>query len=350
MSLATTQVWLGMPPCALHDSDVHMGVIASAPAKVILFGEHFVVYGEPAIVLAIDKRAYAEAELRDDKRLYLHSVNLNLSGYFESEFFKIEQGDAKGAKSKFEPLKLAVEKVLEIYGENVGLDVEVNSTVPVAAGLGSSAAVAVAVTAAVGAILNVKMSKEAVFRISYEAEKIVHGTPSGVDPAISTFGGALLFQMDAGFKPLDVKADVPLVIGCTGVERSTRVQVAKVRDGKNKYPRIIDPMMRAAREIVLRAINALKEDDLETLGDLMNINHALLCGLGISDESLEWLINAARKAGALGAKLTGAGGGGCMIALAENERLEQVMEPIQRAGGRPFIVRKTDEGVKIEGT
>ncbi|MCK4482409.1 hypothetical protein KAU55_04225, partial [Candidatus Bathyarchaeota archaeon] len=131
-----------MPPCALHDSDVHMGVIASAPAKVILFGEHFVVYGEPAIVLAIDKRAYAEAELRDDKRLYLHSVNLNLSGYFESEFFKIEQGDAKGAKSKFEPLKLAVEKVLEIYGENVGLDVEVNSTVPVAAGLGSSAAVA----------------------------------------------------------------------------------------------------------------------------------------------------------------------------------------------------------------
>ncbi|MGC9345989.1 MAG: mevalonate kinase [Candidatus Bathyarchaeales archaeon] len=327
-----------------------MGVIASAPAKVILFGEHFVVYGEPAIVLAIDKRAYAKAELRDDKRLYLRSVNLNLAGYFENGIFNVEQGDAKEAKLKFEPLKLAVEKVLEVHGENVGLNIEVNSTVPVAVGLGSSAAVAAAVTAAVGALLNVKMSKEDVFRISFEAERSVHGTPSGVDPAISTFGGTLLFQMDTGFKPLDVKADIPLVIGDTGVERSTRVQVAKVRGVKDKYPRVVEPMMRVAREIVLRAIDALKENDLKTLGDLMNINHALLCGLGVSDESLEWLINAARKAGALGAKLTGAGGGGCMIALAENERLEQVLEAIQRAGGRAFIAKKTDEGVRVEQT
>jgi mevalonate kinase len=348
MLLATTQVWLGTPPCASRNSDVYMGVTASAPAKVILFGEHFVVYGESAIVMAMDKRAYAKVELRQDKRLHLHSVNLNLAGYFENGFFKVEQGDAKEAKLKFKPLKLAVEKVQEIYGENVGLDVEVNSTVPVAAGLGSSAAVAAAVTAAVGALLKMTMSKEAVFRISYEAEKIVHGTPSEVDPAVSTFGGTLLFQMDTGFRPLDVKADVPLVVGYTGVKRSTRVQVAKVRDIRNKYSRVIDHMMKGAREIVLRAIDALKDGDLEALGDLMNINHALLCGLGISDESLEWLINAARKAGALGAKLTGAGGGGCMIALAENERLKQVLEAIQTAGGSPFIARKTDEGVKVE--
>jgi len=327
-----------------------MGVVASAPAKVILFGEHFVVYGEPAIVLAIDKRAYAKAEARNDKRLYLRSVNLNLAGYFENENFKIGQGDAKEAKSKFEPIKLVVEKVLEKHGENVGLDIEINSTVPVAAGLGSSAAVAAAVTVAVGALLNVEMSNEDVFSITYEAERIVHGTPSGIDPAISTFGGTLLFQIDTGFKPLDVKTDIPLVIGDTGVERSTRVQVEKVRDVKEKYPRVVEPIMWAAREIVLRAIEALKENDLETLGDLMNINHALLYGAGVSDESLEWLINAARKAGALGAKLTGAGGGGCMIALTRNERLEQVLEAIQRVGGRPFIAKKTDEGVKIERT
>ena len=328
---------------------VWMEVVASAPAKVILLGEHFVVYGEPAIVLAIDKRVYAKAELRDDKQLYLRSVNLNLAGHFENRFLKMEQGSAKEARLRFEPLKLVVEKVLEIYGESPGLSVEVNSTVPVAAGLGSSAAVAAAVTAAVGALLNVKVSKEDIFRISYEAEKIVHGTPSGVDPAISTFGGTLLFQMDTGFRPLEVKADIPLVIGYTGVERSTRAQVAKVRHIRDTYPRVVEPMMKGAREIVLRAIDALKEDDLETLGDLMNINHALLCGLGVSAESLEWLINAARKAGALGAKLTGAGGGGCMVALAEDERLEQVLDAIQRAGGRPFVARKTDEGVRIEG-
>jgi len=327
-----------------------MGVVASAPAKVILFGEHFVVYGEPAIVLAIDKRAYAKVEHRNDKRLYLRSENLNLKAYFENGIFKIEEGSMKEAKLRFEPVKLAVEKVLERHGEKVGLNIEINSTVPIAAGLGSSAAVVAAVTAAVGALLNVKMSREDIFRITYEAERIVHGTPSGIDPAISTFGGTLMFQMDTGFKPLDVKMDIPLVIGNTGVERSTRIQVEKVRDMRQKYPQVVEHVMTAARQIVLRALQAIKENDLETLGELMNMNHGLLYGIGVSDESLEWLINAARKAGALGAKLTGAGGGGCMIALAKNERIQQVLEAIQRAGGTPFIARKTDEGVKIEQT
>jgi mevalonate kinase len=325
-----------------------MGVVASAPAKIILFGEHFVVHGEPAIVLAIDKRAYTKMEKRNDNAVYVRSANLNLAGYFENGTFRIEQGDAREARIKFEPVKQVVDKVLQKSGEKSGLNIEINSTVPVGAGLGSSAAVVVATTAATGALLDVKLSKEDIFRITYEAEKIVHGTPSGVDPAVSTFGGALLFQMDTGFKPLDAKTDIPLVVGDTGVQRSTRVQVEKVQSIMDKYPRVTEHMMKAAREIVLRAIDALKENDLETLGALMNINHALLYGVGVSDESLEWLINAARKAGALGAKLTGAGGGGCMIALARDEKVEQVMEAIQRAGGRPFVARKTDEGVRIE--
>ncbi len=325
-----------------------MGVVASAPAKIILFGEHFVVYGEPAIVLAIDKRAYAKAELRNDKKLFIRSSNLNIAGIFENGNFKVEEGNPKEAKMRLEPLKCAAEKVLEISGEKVGLNIEVSSTVPVAAGLGSSAAVASAVAASVGALLNVKMTKEDVFRIAFEAEKIMHGTPSGVDPAISTFGGTLLFQMDTGFKPLDVKVDIPLVIGNTGVERLTRVQVSKVRSVRDKHPQIFEAILRTAREIVLRAIEALIEGDLETLGELMNFNHALLYGLSVSDESLEWLINSARKAGALGAKLTGAGGGGCMIALTDKDKLEKVLEAVQRSGGNAFIARKTDEGVRVE--
>jgi mevalonate kinase len=327
-----------------------MGVVASAPAKIILFGEHFVVYGEPAIVLAIDKRAYATVNSSDDKCLHVRSTNLDLKGYFKDGAFKVEQGDVREARLKFEPVKVAVEKVLAKFKDDVGLTVEISSTVPVAAGLGSSAAVVAAVTAAVGAFLNVKMSKEDVFRIALEAERVVHGTPSGVDPAIATFGGALLFQSDTGFKPLEVKTKIPLVIGDTGVERSTRIQVEKVRNIVDNFPQIVEPMRKAAREIVLRAIEAFKESDLKTLGELMNINHALLYGLGVSDESLEWLINAAKKAGALGAKLTGAGGGGCMIALADGDKLDDVLQAIMRAGGRPFIARKTDEGVKVERT
>jgi mevalonate kinase len=325
-----------------------MGVVASAPAKIILFGEHFVVYGEPAIVLAIDKRAHATVSLRKDKRLHIRSVNLSLAGYFENNIFKAEEGGEKEAKTKFEPVRTAIEKIMGKYRKDVGLDVQIDSTIPVAAGLGSSAAVVTAVTAAVGTLLDLKMSKEDIFRISFEAEKVVHGTPSGVDPAISTFGGTLLFQIDTGFKPLEVKGNIPLVIGDTGVERSTRTQVEKVRNIMDSYPRVCDPMKKAAREIVLRAIDAFKDNDLQTVGRLMNINQALLSGVDISDESLECLITAARKAGAFGAKLTGAGGGGCMIALTDNERLEQVSEAILRAGGRPFTARKTDEGVKIE--
>ena len=327
-----------------------MGVVASAPAKIILFGEHFVVYGEPAIVLAIDRRAYATVDFSDDKSLQVKSSNLKLKGFFKDGMFKVEQGDAREARSRFEPVRLAVEKVLAKYGANVGLNVEINSTVPVAAGLGSSAAVVAAVTAGVGALLKVKMSKEDVFAIALEAEKTVHGTPSGVDPAIATYGGSILFQTDTGFKPLEVKAQIPLVIGDTGVERYTRIQVEKVRKIADNYPQVMEPLRKAAREIVLRGIDALKENDLDTLGELMNINQALLYGIGVSDESLEWLINAARKAGALGAKLTGAGGGGCMIALANDEKLGTVQDAIMRAGGRPFMARKTDEGVKIERT
>lgn len=327
-----------------------MGVVASAPAKIILFGEHFVVYGEPAIVLAIDRRAYATVDLNDDKSLQVQSSNLKLKGCFKDGMFKVEQGDAREARSRFEPVRLAVEKVLAKYGANIGLNVEINSTVPVAAGLGSSAAVVAAVTAGVGALLKVKMSKEDVFAIALEAEKTVHGTPSGVDPAIATYGGSILFQTDTGFKPLEVKAQIPLVIGDTGVERYTRIQVEKVRRIADNYPQVMEPLRKAAREIVLRGIDALKENDLDTLGELMNINQALLYGIGVSDESLEWLINAARKAGALGAKLTGAGGGGCMIALANDEKLGTVQDAIMRAGGRPFMARKTDEGVKIERT
>jgi mevalonate kinase len=325
-----------------------MAVVASAPAKVILFGEHFVVYGEPAIVLAIDKRAFAKVETRNDQILHISSSNLNLAVNIKDGYFSILKGESKEAKLKFEPVKQAVEKVLEKYGEKVGLNIEITSTIPVAAGLGSSAAVVASVTVAVGELLNIRMSKEDIFKITFEAEKVVHGTPSGVDPAISTFGGVLLFQMDTGFKPIEAKTEIPLVIGETGVERSTRVQVEKVRDIKDRFPQVVDPIMRAAREISLRAIDAFKENDLETLGSLMNINHALLYGVGVSDESLEWLVNAARKAGALGSKLTGAGGGGCMIALSKNEKLEQVSEAIQRAGGRTFIAKKTDEGVRIE--
>jgi len=322
-------------------------VTASAPAKVILFGEHFVVYGEPAIVLAIDKRAYVSAQLRKDKKIHVNSLDLNISGTFNGPRFLAERGGSR-ARLRLEPVRYAAQQVLEKARKKTGVNVKIHSEIPVSAGLGSSAAVAASTLAAVSNLFEVDLSRDQIFRMAYETERIVHGTPSGIDPAISTYGGVLQFQRGRDFTMLSVKTNLPLVIGNTRVERSTGELVASVRQMKEKYPSLIDPIIKTGGKLALDAVKALEVSNLQAVGDLMNVNHALLCAVGVSHEALERLVYAARKGGALGAKLTGGGGGGCMIALAEEKRLRKVMIAIQQTGGTVFEARKTDEGVRIE--
>ncbi|MFQ6074239.1 MAG: mevalonate kinase [Candidatus Bathyarchaeia archaeon] len=322
-------------------------VEASAPAKVILFGEHFVVYDEPAIVLAIDKRAHTRATLRRDNRIYIRSDDLKASGFFEGGRFQTEKG-GKEAETKLQPIRTVIQKILAKSDKNIGVNVEIESLIPVAVGLGSSAAVAASVAAAVGQLLDVELSSKEIFQLAYEAERLVHGTPSGIDPAVATYGGALVYRKNEGFEPLQVEADIPLVIGNTGMQRSTGKLVALVRRRRNRYPTIIEPIIKAGGEITQKAVEALKRGDFATLGELMNINQALLSAVGVSNEALERLIHAAMNAGAFGAKLTGGGGGGCMVALASRGKLRQIAEAIEKAGGTAFTARKTDEGVRIE--
>lgn len=325
-----------------------MAVTASAPAKAILFGEHFVVYGEPAIAMAIDKRVYATVSLRTDKRIHVISRDLGASGYFENDHFFAEKGRGD-VRTKLEPIMVAVRKVLDQHPrKDVGVKVEVSSSIPVAAGLGSSAAVAAATALAVGKTLNVELAQEDVFQIAYEAEKLIHGTPSGIDPKTATYGGVILYQKDKGFTSLDVKTEIPLVVGNTRIGRSTGSLVAEVKRMHDSYPAIMAPLIKSGGEITRTAAKALQENDLELIGKLMNINHALLYAVGVSNETLERVVFAARKAGALGAKLTGAGGGGCMIALAEPKNLKRVQKAIEQAGGRAFVARRTADGAKIE--
>ncbi len=324
-----------------------MEVRVSAPAKVILFGEHFVVYGEPAIVLAIDKRAHVRVRLREDPRIYINSNSLELSGFFTGDSFQPERG-GKEARGKLEPIKIAAQKVLDASEEKAGVDIEVLSQIPVAAGLGSSAAVAAAVAAGVSQLLDLKMPKEKIYSIALEAERFIHGTPSGIDPAISTYGGAILFQKSKGIMPLKADIDLPLVVGDTGIKRSTGDMVAELRRRRARYPSVINPVLKVGGEIVRGGVKALKSGDIQALGELMNMNQGLLSAVGVSNEPLERLIYAAREAGALGAKLTGAGGGGCMIALCHEEKLKDVAEAVKDVGGTAFIARKTDDGVRIE--
>lgn len=321
---------------------------ASAPAKVILLGEHFVVHGEPAIVLAIDRRATVTAELRKDTKIRIKSNTLKASGYFLDDKFHAEEGGEKARKS-LEPIHAIAKNALKQSKKSSGVNLEVSSSIPVAAGLGSSAAVAVASAAALSQLLKGTVDLDEAFQAAFDAEKMIHGTPSGVDPAISTYGGVIRYRRGEDIRRLNVKMDLPLVIGNTGVKRSTGEMVAHVAKLKKCYPKLVGSLVEAAGEIAAKGIKALEDDDLEALGELMNINHALLCAVGVSNEPLERLIHAARKAGALGAKLTGAGGGGCIIALAKPESLRKVADAINQAGGEAFITRKTMEGVRVEG-
>ncbi len=320
---------------------------ASAPAKVILVGEHFVVHGEPAIVLAIDKRARVTVERRSDRKIFIRSEEMGISGFFEKGKFYPKNGGEEAGR-KLEPIYAVARDITQKCGVDVGINISIRSSIPIAAGLGSSAAVSVASAAALYSLFNSDKSKDNIFQAAFEAEKSIHGTPSGVDPAISTYGGILWYRKGEDIQRLKIDVDLPMVIGNTRKDRSTGELVAKVNNLRRRYPLIIGKVIKAGGEIVKRTVKALTEGDLKTVGELMNINHELLCALGVSSEELEKLVHAARNAGALGAKLTGAGGGGCMIALVSPEKLGDVAEAIEKAGGEALITRKADAGVIIE--
>lgn len=321
-------------------------VTASAPAKIILCGEHAVVFYEPAIAMAIDKQAYVTVEPRDDKAIYIKSRNLRVSGRYEKGRFKPGIGGL-AAKSKLNPIRTAVEKTFQLANKKAGLNVLIDSDIPVATGLGSSAAVAVATIAATGKLLDALLSKEKICSIAYEVEKTAHGHPSGIDNYISTYGGITVFRRGERLTPLEAHANILLVIGNTKVSRSTGLLVGHVGDLKEAYPNVINPVIDAIGRISISAAQALQDGELKRLGELMNVNHGLLSALGVSSEELDRLVYAARRAGALGAKLTGAGGGGCMIALVTPEKLKQVRRAIRQAGGITMLAKKIDRGVQV---
>lgn len=318
---------------------------ASAPGKVILFGEHFVVYDEPAVVMAVNLRAEVSVEESQELGVLVESQDLSLSGLFIDDSF-IPKIGGMDARETLEPIYLAVKAISEKHGLKDRLNVRVKSEIPIAAGMGSSAAVAVATVAAVARFFMLELSKEEISQLAYRAEEHVHGRPSGIDQTISTFGGVITYRRTCGFSPIEVSAPIPLVIGDTGLKRSTGKLVAKVRERREEFPKIMDSIICAGRNITFSAAEALRKGDLRSLGALMNLNHGLLSAIGVSNDMLDRLVNAAREAGALGSKLTGAGGGGCMIALANQSNIDEVARAIETAGGRAIRVYESKEGVK----
>ena len=327
-------------------------VLASAPAKVILFGEHSVVYGKPAIASAIELRTYVRAQFNDSGNIKIEAHDIKTPGLIVSFsedkiYFETDYGKAAEVLSY---VRYAIELALEESDKRVGIDVSITSQIPVGAGLGSSAAVAVATIGAVSRLLGLELSKEEIAKLGHKVELLVQGASSGIDPTVSAVGGFLYYKQGK-FEPLPFM-ELPIVVGYTGSTGSTKELVAMVRKRYEEMPELVEPILEAmgklvdkAKEIILSKLD--EEEKLTKLGELMNINHGLLDALGVSTKKLGELVYAARTAGAIGAKLTGAGGGGGMYALAPG-RQREVATAIKIAGGIPMITRVSREGLRIE--
>ncbi|MCJ7632487.1 mevalonate kinase [Candidatus Bathyarchaeota archaeon] len=322
-----------------------MKACGSAPGKIILTGEHFVVYDEPALVVAIDRRVTVKVAERKDKALRIVS-DLGIAGVFEDDLYRVEKGGTD-SRSFLEPVKIAAETVMDKVQVKQGLDIFIQSSIPAAAGLGSSSATAVATVASVGKILEANLSQKDISDLSLAAERFVHITPSGVDTAIATYGGVILYERGEGITRFQDTPDLALVIGNTGLTRNTGNLIKHVRERRNRLYKVIDPLIELAGNLTRNAIETLRNGDLVKFGELMDVNHGLLVAIGVSNEVLDRLVYAARIAGALGAKLTGAGGGGCMVALCRREMLEKVAEAIHSVGGIPIIAEKVETGVQV---
>ncbi len=298
----------------------------SACAKVILVGEHSVVYGEPAIAVPLHAlRAEAEIIPTGEKGLRIEATDIRRS------FLLNEAGED-------DPLALAVRLFLRTYGlEEPQARIHIHSAIPIAAGMGSGAAVTVAILRALAQAFDLSPERESLNALTYEVEKLHHGTPSGIDNTVIVWEAPVWFVRGQTPQPLETSAALPLLIAQGGAAPPTRVMVEGVRQRYEADPHRFGAYFARMGALAREARAALEAGDLPALGALLDENHRLLSAIGVSTPQLDRLVTAARQAGAWGAKLTGAGGGGNTIALVPPERKEAVKKALRSAGASRIV-------------
>ena len=303
--------------------------------KVIFFGEHFVVHCVPGIVSAIDSTTDAEVK-KAVKGLNIRDERKTAKGYSEEK--RLQQIES-------------IERIMKAMGVDprTGLDIWIGGTLPGFSGLGASAASSVAIARAMAQELDMQISDEKINQIAYEAEKAYAGNPSGIDNTAATYGGLMWFKKDRAGGPdkvehLRVRRPIEIVIGSSGKVANTKAMVEGVAERKKKNPTKYDPIFKQAENLTMAGRKALEVYDLRKVGELMNENHSLLQQIEVSSKELDLMVDLARKQGAFGAKLTGGGGGGCMIALTPGKDLQgKVASAIKNLG---FEVLSTKVGVE----
>jgi len=288
--------------------------IASAPGKVILFGEHFVVYGVKAILCSINKRVTVTAEKTSERKI---SINSKI-GKLELEPDK----PISEINSPLKPFYYLANKAVE--NKDTGIHIQIDSEIPLGAGLGSSSACCVAGAAAIFKLFG-NISKEEVLKLAIEAERTIFENTSGADCTVCTYGGIMEYDKNKGFKKIEHEPNFQLVIINSNMEHSTQSMVSKVKEFENKNKEEFSKLSNLESKLVEDVLKLVKENKIQEIGQKMNQNQEYLENIGISNKELTKMIKIGQES-SFGAKITGSGGGGCIFALTNESNLQNILK------------------------
>ena len=291
-----------------------MKSIASAPGKVILFGEHFVVYGVKAILCSINKRVTVTAEKTSERKI---SINSKI-GKLELEPDK----PISEINSPLKPFYYLANKAVE--NKDTGIHIQIDSEIPLGAGLGSSSACCVAGAAAIFKLFG-NISKEEILELAIEAERTIFENTSGADCTVCTYGGIMEYDKNKGFKKIEYEPNFQLVIINSNMEHSTQSMVSKVKEFENKNKEEFSKLSNLESKLVEDVLKLVKENKIQEIGQKMNQNQKYLENIGISNKELTKMIKIGQES-SFGAKITGSGGGGCIFALTNESNLQNILK------------------------
>jgi mevalonate kinase len=306
---------------------------ASAPGKVILFGEHFVVYGVKAILCAINKRIRVTAEKSEENKISIKSNIGNLTLEPNKLISEIN--------SPLKPFYYLANKMIQ--NQNTGIEIIVESDIPLGVGLGSSSACCVAGAAAISRLFN-ETSKEEILKLAIEAEKTIFENTSGADCTVCTYGGIMEYDKENGFKKIESEPNFHLVIANSNIEHSTESIVARVREFRERDETRFATLCNNESKLVKDVLRFLKENNIKEIGDKAIQNQEYLETIGISNDKLREMIQIGQNK-SFGAKITGAGGGGCIFALTDESNLDQTMNQFKEKNYDCFSVKIDFKGL-----
>ena len=306
---------------------------ASAPGKVILFGEHFVVYGVKAILCSINKRVTVTAEKTSERKI---SINSDIGNLILEPNKLISE-----INSPLKPFYYLANKAIK--NQDTGIEIKINSEIPLGAGLGSSSACCVAGAAAIFRLFE-DVSKERILELAIEAERTIFENTSGADCTVCVYGGIMEYDKKQGFKKIEDEPNFQLVIANSNIEHSTESMVSEVKAFTIKNKEEFSKLLNQELELVEDVLKLLKENNTIELGEKINQNQEYLETIGISNNQLREMIEIGQKT-SFGAKITGSGGGGCIFAITDESNLEDTLKEFKDNNFECFSVEIDFEGL-----